>query len=102
MVEERYRPGIRPLVLEGISRRKIKERLDAAYDDYTSEMTIVKNWFNESQCGRTSLSEEPRPGAPKTATTEDNVTKNHHLVLAGCRLKMREKVGTTHVKRLHA
>jgi len=35
-------------------------------------------------------SREPRPGAPKTATTEDNVTKIHDLVLADRRLKIRE------------
>ena len=33
---------------------------------------------------------EPRTGAPKSATTEDNVKKIHDLVLAGRRLKMRE------------
>ena len=43
-------------------------------------MATVKNWFNEFQRGRTSVFDEPRPGAPKTATTEDNVTKIHDLV----------------------
>jgi len=46
-----------------------------------------------SKIGLTSFNvvfDEPRPGAPKTATTEDNVTKIHDLVLADCRLKIRE------------
>jgi len=50
----------------------------------------VKNWFNEFQRGRTSVFDESRPGAPKTATTEDNVTKIHDLVLADRRLKIRK------------
>jgi len=53
-------------------------------------MATVKNWFNEFQRGRTSVFDEPRPGAPKTDTTEDNVTKIHDLVLADRRLKIRE------------
>jgi len=52
-------------------------------------MATVKNWFNEFQRGRTSVFDEPRPGAPKTATTADNVTKIHDLVLAERRLKIR-------------
>jgi len=53
-------------------------------------MATVKNWFNEFQRGRTSVFDEPRPDAPKTATTEDNVTKIHDLVLADRRMKIRE------------
>jgi len=53
-------------------------------------MATVKNWFNEFQRGRTSVFDEPRPGAPKTDTTEDNVTQIHDLVLADRRLKIRE------------
>jgi len=53
-------------------------------------MAKIQNWFNEFQRGRTSVFDEPCPGAPKTATTEDNVTKIRDLVLADRRLKIRE------------
>jgi len=53
-------------------------------------MATIKNWFNEFQRGLTSVFDEPRPGAPKTATTEGNVTKIHDIVLADRRLKIRE------------
>jgi len=76
--------------LEGKSRSEIKERLDAVYGDSSPLMATVKNWFNEIQRGRPSVFEEPRPGAPKTATTEDNVTKIHDLVLANRQMKKRE------------
>ena len=71
---------IRFLFLKVKSRSEIKEHLDAVYGNSSPSMTTVKNWFNEFQRGRTSVFDEPRPGAPKTATTEDNVTKIHDLV----------------------
>jgi len=40
-------------------------------------MAPVKNRFNEFQRGRTSIFDKPRPGASKTATTKDYVTKIH-------------------------
>lgn len=90
MEKEQYRSVIRFLFLEGKSRSEIKERLDAVYGDSSPSMATVKNWFNEFQRGRTSVFDEQRPGAPKTATAEDNVTKIHDLVLADRRLKVRE------------
>ena len=72
---------IRLLFLEGKSRSEIKERLDAVYGGSSPSMATVKNWFNEFQRGRTSVFDKPRPGAPKTATTEDNVIKIHDFVL---------------------
>jgi len=91
MEKEQYRSVIRFLFLEGKSRSEIKERLDAVYGDSSPSMATVKNWFNEFQRGHTSVFDEPHPGAPKTATTEDNVTKIHDLVLADRRLKIRDR-----------
>ena len=82
MEKEQYRSVFRFSFLEGISRSEIKERLDVVYGDSSSSMATVKNWFNEFRRGRMSVSDEPRPGAPKTATTEDNVKKIHDFVLA--------------------
>ncbi|XP_043258450.1 uncharacterized protein LOC122400837 [Colletes gigas] len=62
-------------------------------------MATVKNWFNEFQRGRTSVFDEPRPGVPKTATTEDNVKKIHDLVLADRRLKVREIAETVGISK---
>ena len=90
---------IRFLFLEGKSRSEIKERLDAVYGDSSPSMATVKNWFNEFQRGRTSVFDEPRPGAPKTATMEENVTKIHDLVLADRRLKVREIAETVGISK---
>jgi len=43
--------------------------------------------------------DEPRPGAPKTATTEQNVTKIHHPVLADRRLKIGEIAETVGISK---
>jgi len=85
--------------LERKSRSEIKERLDTVYGDSAPSMATVKNWFNEFQRGRTSVFDEPRPGAPKTAITEDKVTKIHDLVLADRQLKVRELAETVGISK---
>ena len=85
---------IRFLFLEGKLRSEIKVRLDAVYGDSAPSMATVKNWYNEFQNGSTTVFDESRSGAPQTATTEENVTKIHDLVLADRRLKVRELAET--------
>lgn len=51
-------------------------------------METVKNLFNKFQCGRTSFFDEPEPGAPKTATAEDNMKKFYDFVLTDRLLKV--------------
>ena len=80
MEKEQYRSVIRFLFLEGKSRNEIKERLDAVYGDFPSSMATVKNWFHDFQYGRTSVFHEPLLGAPKKATTEDNVKNSRSRV----------------------
>ncbi|XP_070854673.1 protein GVQW3-like [Drosophila suzukii] len=99
MEKEQYRSMTRFLFLEAKSCSEIKKRLDALYDDSSPSMATVKNWFNEIQRGRTSVFDEPRPGAPKTATTEDNVTKINDLVLADRRLKIRKIAETVGISK---
>ena len=69
-------------------RSKIKERLDAVYGDASLSMATVKFWYNEFQRGRTSVFDDPRPGATKTTTTKENVTKIHDIGLSDRRLKV--------------
>ena len=47
----------------------------------------------------TLVFDEPRSGAPKTATTEDNANKIHDLVLADRRLKVREVAETVGISK---
>ena len=97
--KQQYRSVIRFLFLEGKSRSEIKERLDAVYGDFSPSMETVKNWINEFQRGRTSALDEPHPGAPKTATTENNVNKIHDFVLEDRRLTVREIAETVGISK---
>lgn len=72
---------------------EIRECLNAAYGDFYYLMATIKSWFKDFQHGRTYTFDEARPGAPKKATTVDNVSKVHHLVLADRYLKLREIAG---------
>ena len=53
-------------------RRKLGMKKNLLMFEMFSYCSIVR--------GRTSVIDEPRPGAPKTATTGDNVKKIHDLV----------------------
>ena len=99
MEKEQYRSVIRFLFLEGKSRSEIKARLDAVYHESSPSMATVKTWFNEFQHGRTSVFDEPRTGAPKTATTKENERKIHGLVLADRRLEVREIANTVGISK---
>lgn len=76
MKKEQFWSVIRFLFLEGKLRSKIKDRLDAVYSDSSPSMATVKNWFKEFQRCRTLVFDETSPSGPKTATTENNVTKS--------------------------
>ena len=100
MKKEQYRSLIRFLFLKGnrAAKSKSARMLCKVTLLLRRSLATVKIWFNEFQRGRTSVFGEPRPGAPKMATTGDNVKKISDLVLADCRLKVREiaeTVGTS-------
>lgn len=57
-------------------------------------LLLVNNWFNVFQHSCMPVFNASHPRAPKAATTEDNVTKDHHLVFTDCWLKKRESVET--------
>ena len=76
MEKEQYRAVIRFLFLEGKSRRQNQKALGCRYGNSSPPMSTVKHWFNEFQRGRMSVFDEPRPVAPKMATTKDDVKKS--------------------------
>lgn len=62
--------------------------MDAIYGDSSLPLAIVKNLFDEFQRDLKSVFDEPHPWTLKTATSEDNVTKVHYIVLTDCRLNL--------------
>lgn len=60
-------------------------------------MAAVETCFKELQLGRRPVFDEPRPGATKTATMEDNVTKVHDPRVAYRWLNIREITETVNI-----
>lgn len=58
------------------------QRIAIIYGDFSSSMPTVVNRFSVYQRGSRSVYDEPRPGAPKTTTMEDNLTKVRDLVFS--------------------
>lgn len=56
----------------------------------------VYNWVAEFKRGRTSTTDDPRPGRPCEATTED-VEKIRNLILDDRRMKVRELAEAVHI-----
>ncbi|GBP26227.1 Histone-lysine N-methyltransferase SETMAR [Eumeta japonica] len=51
---------------------------------------MVKKWFTEFRCGRTSTSDAERSGRPKEVITPEIVDKIHEMILDDRRMKVRE------------
>ncbi|XP_025161796.1 histone-lysine N-methyltransferase SETMAR-like [Harpegnathos saltator] len=51
---------------------------------------MVKKWFTEFRCGRTSTSDAERSGRPKEVVTPEIVDKIHGMILDDRRMKVRE------------
>ena len=49
------------------------DELEFLFGDYAPSYSIVKNWFNEFNCGRRSLKDEVREGPTKTAVVPENI-----------------------------
>ncbi|XP_037942754.1 uncharacterized protein LOC119676163, partial [Teleopsis dalmanni] len=67
-----------------------KKRLDKYYRDSAPSISMVKKWFTEFRCGRTSTSDAERLGCPKEAITSEIVDKIHEMILDDRRMKVRE------------
>ncbi|GBP84034.1 Histone-lysine N-methyltransferase SETMAR [Eumeta japonica] len=51
---------------------------------------MVKKWFTEFRCGRTTTSDAERSGRPKEVITPEIVDKIHEMILGDRRMKVRE------------
>ncbi|EFN71643.1 Histone-lysine N-methyltransferase SETMAR, partial [Camponotus floridanus] len=72
-----------------------KDKLDKYYGDSAPSISMVKKWFTEFCCGRTSTSDAERSGCPIGVTTSETTEKIHDMVFHDRRLKVREIVEAT-------
>ncbi|GBP18735.1 Putative uncharacterized protein FLJ37770 [Eumeta japonica] len=85
----------RVLIKHYFLRKKIitetKEKLDKYYGDSVPSISMVKKWFTEFRCGRTSTSDAERSSSgPKEVITPEIVDKIHERILDDRRMKVRE------------
>lgn len=59
------------------------------HGDSAPSISVVKKWFTEFRCGR-STEDAERYGSPVEVSTAETIDKIHDMVLADRRLKVRE------------
>ncbi|XP_049873440.1 protein GVQW3-like [Pectinophora gossypiella] len=62
--------------------------MSTVYGASAPSFATVKRWSRKFKHGRESLKDDPRPGRPNTAVTEENIEKVKKLVLEDRRFKL--------------
>ncbi|QQP52895.1 Putative mariner transposase [Caligus rogercresseyi] len=75
-----------------MEKSDFRAKLDKYYGDSAPSISMVKKWFTEFRCGRTSTIDAERSGRPVEVATPETIQKIHDMVLADRRLKVREIV----------
>ncbi|GBP33923.1 Putative uncharacterized protein FLJ37770 [Eumeta japonica] len=90
MEKSEFRVLIKHYFLRKKNITETKEKLDKYYGDSAPSISMVKKWFTELRCGRTSTSDAERSGRPKEVITPEIVDKIHEMILDDRRMKVRE------------
>ncbi|XP_033232192.1 uncharacterized protein LOC117183121 [Belonocnema kinseyi] len=90
MEKSEFRVLIKHYLLRKKTITETKERLDKYYENSAPSILMVKKWFTEFRCGRTSTSDAERSGRPKEVITPKIVDKIHGMILNDRRMKVRE------------
>ena len=69
MEKSEYRVLIKHYFLRKKTITETKERLDNYHGNSAPSISMVKKWFTEFRCGRTSTSDAERLGHPKEVIT---------------------------------
>ncbi|QQP40773.1 Putative mariner transposase [Caligus rogercresseyi] len=92
MEKSEFRVLIKHYFLREKTIAETKAKLDKYYGDSAPSISMVKKWFTEFRCGRTSTIDAERSGRPVEVATPETIQKIHDMVLADRRLKVREIV----------
>ncbi|CAH1646453.1 unnamed protein product [Spodoptera littoralis] len=88
MEKSEFRVLIKHYFLRKKSITKTKAMIDKYYGDSAPFISMVKKWFTEFRCGRTSTEDAERSGGPVEVSTSEIAEKMHDMVLADRRLKV--------------
>lgn len=64
----------------GMSPLQIKTRLDSDFGTSAPSIAFVYKWCQRFDLGFSSTKDEPRPGRPKYATSQENIEKVSDLI----------------------
>jgi len=95
MEKSEFRVLIKHYYLRKKTITQTKKKLDKYYGDSASSIAMVKKWFTEFRCGRTSTSDVSHSGRPIEAVTPEIIDKVYDIVLTDRRVKVRELVEAT-------
>ena len=84
----KYRGVIEFLTLEGQSATQIHDRMLKIYGEQCPSKATIYNWINEFKRGRTSVTNVPPPGRPKTVSTAETLSTLEKLVMSDRRFKL--------------
>lgn len=90
-----WRAIIHFLFKEGKTPTEAANRLQQHYGASAPDRSTISRWMSRFQCGRTSLEDDPRCGAPITATGEDQVAIVRNLLDEDRRLTFDELQAAT-------
>ena len=97
MEKSEFRVVIKHYFLKGKTPKETKEKLDKHYGESAPSDYMVKYWIAEFKRGRTSTSDEHRPGRPIEVTTPEMIEKIHDMILDDPKLKLRELAEAVHI-----
>ncbi|XP_029634494.1 protein GVQW3-like [Octopus sinensis] len=89
MEETENRAVIKYLHLKGMTPSEIHKNMVRTLTDNAPSYATVKQLVNEFQRGRESVEDDPRPGRPPTATTEDNIDLALGMIMQDRRISCR-------------
>ena len=95
--KEEQRSFIRFLWAEGVSGAQIHLRMCAQYGDKVLSRTIVYEWIEIFEYGRTSVMEAERSGRPARATNTRNEERTLELIRENRRITVQEFAGRVNV-----
>jgi len=72
--------------LQGKAPKEIHTTLTETLGEYAPSYATVKNWATQFKRGDFSIYDAPRPGRPKTVTTQEIIDQIHELIFEDCRI----------------
>ena len=60
---------------------------------------MIKRWHADFKCSHTNTNDAERSGYANSAVVPENIKKLHKLILADCKLKLRDSRGVEDIRR---